>query len=61
MFAASLSALDSSLRGLTKTYGADQSMWLPPTPVISFSAQGAGWAPDMPFENRGTFVQAIGL
>jgi acyl-homoserine lactone acylase PvdQ len=57
----SRSALDDALDELTKAYGPDMTKWLDPAPRIRFDPLGAGFAPDMPFENKGTFIQIVAM
>jgi hypothetical protein len=61
VMAASRHALDATLVDLRKLYGPDQSRWLGRSEVMHYSALGAGFVPDMPFENKGTFIQVVSL
>jgi len=61
VFAASRSALDATLANLRGKYGADQSKWLDDSGVIHYEALGAGFVPDMPQENKGTFIQIVAM
>src|SRR5207244_13640162 len=55
VIAASRRALDAALGDLRKEYGPDQSRWLGQSEVMHYEPLGAGFVPDMPFENKGTF------
>ena len=61
VMAASRRALDATLSDLSKQYGPNQARWLGQSEVMTYSALGAGFVPDMPFENKGTFIQVIAL
>jgi acyl-homoserine lactone acylase PvdQ len=61
VMAASRRALDAALGDLERQYGPDQSTWFDQNPalVTHFDPLGAGFVPDMPHENRGTFIQLV--
>jgi penicillin amidase len=58
---ASRQALDATINELQQTYGSNQSAWLDQSQIIHYSPLGSGFVPDMPFENKGTFVQIVDL
>ena len=61
VMAASRRALDATMSDLSKQYGPDQARWLGQSEVMKYSPLGAGFVPDMPFENKGTFIQVVAL
>jgi hypothetical protein len=59
--ALSRAALDDALAQLTKQQGADPTKWRAPMPQISFMELDVGAVGTIPWENRGTWGQAVEL
>ena len=54
-------ALDDAIAQLTKQQGSDPTKWRAPMPQISFMALDIGTIGTIPWENRGTWGQAVVL
>jgi penicillin amidase len=59
--AVSLAALDDAIAGLTKAQGSDPSKWRADMPQIAFQDLDVSDIPTIPWENRGTWAQAVGF
>ncbi|HLW18369.1 MAG TPA: penicillin acylase family protein, partial [Actinomycetota bacterium] len=59
--ALSRAALDDAIAQLTKQQGSDPTKWRAPLPQISFMALDVGTIGTIPWENRGTWGQAVEL
>ncbi len=59
--AVSREALDEAIAQLSSTQGPDPSRWRAPMPMISFEALDVSGVPSIPWENRGTWGQAVEL
>jgi penicillin amidase len=57
----SRAALAQAVAALTKAQGADPSRWRAPMPRISFESLDVTGIPSIPWENRGTWAQAVAL
>ncbi len=54
-------ALDDALSGLVAAQGSDPRRWRVPMPQISFTDLEVGGVPSLPWENRGTWGEAVAL
>jgi hypothetical protein len=57
----SRAALDEAIAGLRKDQGDDPAAWRAPMPQIDFRSLDVGNVPPIPWENRGTWGEAIAL
>ena len=57
----SRAALDDAIAGLRKDQGDDPAKWRSPMPQIQFQSLDVASVPSMPWENRGTWGEAIAL
>ena len=60
-FAVSRAALDEAIKPLETVQGPDPARWRAPMPQINFLALDVSGVPSIPWENRGTWGQAIEL
>ena len=54
-------ALDQAIIGLRAKQGPDPSRWRAPMPQIQFQSLDVADLPPIPWENRGTWGQAVAL
>ena len=57
----SRAALDRAIKGLRASQGSDPSRWRAPMPQIDFFSLDVANIPSIPWENRGTWGQAVAL
>jgi hypothetical protein len=59
--AVSREALDQAIAQLRSKQGTDPSKWRAPMPMIDFQSLDVAGVPSIPWENRGTWGQAVEL